>query len=171
MPRRWPLSSPCRRRRWPKGQALQGPKRPWLQSPPADRWAAIQDLGLARSLLPGRSITHSKFNRADIGGTPILASCRSATICIGVRLGTVGRRFIAALALWCVTSNCKSSGEMATAHRLLRGSDPSQNRPGRGRSTTRCCHSTRPRAGPEHSLHGAGATVQRSAAVKSRIMA
>src|SRR5215469_555268 len=64
VPRRWPLSSPCRRRRWPKGQALQGPKRPWLQSPPADRWAAIQDLALARSLLPGRSITHSKFNRA-----------------------------------------------------------------------------------------------------------
>jgi hypothetical protein len=22
---RWPLSSPCRRRRWPEGQALQGP--------------------------------------------------------------------------------------------------------------------------------------------------
>src|SRR6516162_1791879 len=39
-------------------------KRPWLQPPPADRWAAIQDLPLARSLLPGRSITHSKFNRA-----------------------------------------------------------------------------------------------------------
>jgi hypothetical protein len=28
-------------------------KRPWLQSPPADRWAAIQGLALARSLLPG----------------------------------------------------------------------------------------------------------------------
>src|SRR5215472_5225885 len=28
-------------------------KRPWLQSPPADRWAAIQDLALARSLLLG----------------------------------------------------------------------------------------------------------------------
>src|SRR6516165_1514586 len=28
-------------------------KRPRLQSPPADRWAAIQDLALAPSLLPG----------------------------------------------------------------------------------------------------------------------
>jgi hypothetical protein len=28
MPGRWPLSSPCRRRRWPEGQALQGPSVP-----------------------------------------------------------------------------------------------------------------------------------------------
>jgi hypothetical protein len=28
VPGRWPLSSPCRRRRWPEGQALQGPSVP-----------------------------------------------------------------------------------------------------------------------------------------------
>jgi len=28
VPGRWPLSSPCRRRRWPEGQALQGPSAP-----------------------------------------------------------------------------------------------------------------------------------------------
>src|SRR5215469_8842896 len=28
VPGRWPLSSPCRRRRWPEGRALQGPSVP-----------------------------------------------------------------------------------------------------------------------------------------------
>ena len=39
-------------------------KRPRLQSPPADRWAAIQDHALRAKPLARRYITHSKFKRA-----------------------------------------------------------------------------------------------------------
>src|SRR5215467_7536584 len=59
----WPLSSPCRRRRWPAGQALQGPSIPGY-----DRHWRTDGLGftpIARAKhLAARYITHSKFNRA-----------------------------------------------------------------------------------------------------------
>jgi hypothetical protein len=62
----WPLSSPCRRRRWPAGQALQG-----AGVPGYDRRRRTDGLGsrpCARANpLAARYITHSKFNRAKQG--------------------------------------------------------------------------------------------------------
>jgi hypothetical protein len=63
---RWPLSSPCRRRRWPEGQALQGPSVPGYNRHQRTDGLQFKTSRSRRSLLPGRSVTHSKFNRADL---------------------------------------------------------------------------------------------------------
>ena len=46
------MSSPCRRRRWPKARLYKG-QRPWPQSPPAGGWAAVQDHVLRGQRLGG----------------------------------------------------------------------------------------------------------------------
>src|SRR5215471_15341432 len=81
-------------------------KRPWLQSPPADRWAAIQDLALARSLLPGRSITHSKFNRARniIQELKILASISSIVFALETAVSIKTQCGVGIFCIFCVTS-------------------------------------------------------------------
>ena len=76
-PGRWPLSSPCRRRRWPAGQALQGSSVPGYDRHRRSDGLQVKPCARAKPLA-GRHITHSKFKRArnidDPGRIPFESS-------------------------------------------------------------------------------------------------
>jgi hypothetical protein len=65
VPGRWPLSSPCRRRRWPEGQALQGPSVPGYNRHRRIDGLSLKAMQLAPSVSAGAASPHSKFKRAN----------------------------------------------------------------------------------------------------------
>jgi hypothetical protein len=67
VPGRWPLSSPCRRRRWPEGQALQG-----LGVPGHNRHRRIDRLSLkaVRSPPASRRVPRHPFEIRRLGDRP-----------------------------------------------------------------------------------------------------
>jgi len=72
-------------------------KRPRLQSPPADRWAAIQDLALAPSLLPGATspIRNSKEPQKLNGAIDDDQEARALPFCLPQAAVTERRQFTA----------------------------------------------------------------------------
>jgi hypothetical protein len=65
----WPLSSPCRRRRWPQARLYKGQASPAMIATGGPMGCGSRPWARAKPLA-ARYITHSKFNRARLCDTP-----------------------------------------------------------------------------------------------------